>query len=165
VTEIRIRTSQAIYSLYLSLLISPQLNKESISMTHTFLKQFLVFTALSMGLNFNQALAQSQPMPVSEEVSALLMSPQFSKTITQLRRDTPGQLIRIKSISNVDLGSHGNFAQVHLVSKTAGDFQAKWRPMGEVIGVVFYGPMGAVFVESVYFKPGAIHPGGATVSN
>jgi hypothetical protein len=104
--------------------------------------------------------------PVPDEVSALLLSEQYSAIAKQVteRANQNGRTIKISNC-NVETIADKKFVYLNLSQKITADLNSPWVPAGAIVGNVVYGPMGEIGFDGVYYQPPSELPGGATVGN
>lgn len=135
------------------------------------LKAFMPLLFLGLSLTTTVAHAQttfrrSAQAPLTVEVSALLMSPQYAHIVNGLmvQARQSGRLVSLTGYQVTQLGQQ-RYVSVQVSTRIAASIGSPWIPTGEIIAQIAFGPMGEVGVDGVFFKPAATGPGGISVGN
>ena len=99
---------------------------------------------------------------VSAPISTLLLRDEYASQLDAIKAQYKGKAkLRITQIINNDLGE-SKFIEVMIEKKDG----SSWLSAGSIVGSYFYGPMGLVGFDGIYFKPAVSLPGGgASVGN
>lgn len=131
-----------------------------------FILSLLMFSTLMASLAEGRSGLSTASQSVPAEVSALLLSPEFSKIIRDQSTIAAqsGHELRIASLEVLKLEAQ-IFATAQLATKVQADIAAPWTPAGTIVGNILYGPQDEVFTDGVFYKPEGSPPGGSSVGN
>lgn len=106
----------------------------------------------------------AQPLP--PEISAMLMDPQFPKTMDSLKKTafSQGKILRIGAYELLPIGEK-TFAYLYLNYKFNNEVNGVWQPYGSLTSQIIYTTDQNVKIDGLWFTPVAEPPGGATVGN
>lgn len=115
---------------------------------------FLTFPLLIlMVILSSPARALSSTSEISEEISAVLLSPIYSALVAEHVKlaKKSGKLLRISNLFLYQIGTE-TFAYVTLL-QTPQAALGSWKAYGQIVsGIRFEGPRGEIRLDSMYFK-------------
>lgn len=127
---------------------------------------FIANLAMAQSINLNkQTLLNTQSFSVSDNLSVVLQSKEFSQSMAQLmlQANQSNTQVKISSITEqTDLRNRQSFVTVHLSQSLKG--RKNWQPVGSLVFVLMNTHNEDKKI-TVYFKPNDELPGGASVGN
>ncbi|RYZ77187.1 MAG: hypothetical protein EOP05_02685 [Proteobacteria bacterium] len=127
---------------------------------------FVLFLALALNSIPAHAKAQSGSVLISSEVSRVLLSDEYAKLATDLRRSAEqrGAVLTLTRV-NVSQGPDQQIVTIEVAEANAADFNAPAEVKGEIVAMLSQTPDGKYAIDAVFFKPAAVGPSGASVGN
>lgn len=110
---------------------------------------------------------------IPSEVSALLQETGYQEILNQQKKEAKmsGRTLHITDLEVVEIPSNNpypsnKYVYVGLATSFSAEVLPELSPVGSIVGVVSYGPLGSVIFDGIYFSPAPVPPpGGSSVGN